>query len=369
MSKDLFEQQIGDALRKAESTPPVGAWETIKSQIASPYTPSFKFPTWAVIAVSTVLLGGMALSDQGSELPEPDMMASNVSVERYEKIQPSEKDANNVIKEAVKGEPAANVQEISSNATGDTEEQMKLTTPAESESTVVEKPDSEMITDNASNEQSESKENSDLPVQVDSSYPTDALVEQANEETREPETFEDNNTAIAHEANPILTVEGIKTCYTPCELTLNASGNATEYSWDAASFGLIEGKSLKLTINEPQLLTVYAIARYENGTERTLPRRIEVKPGSELFVPNSFTPNGDGVNDSYSIGATGIEAFSMTIINSKGKVVFQTSNINEAWNFNRSANELENEFYTAIVRATGIDGKVHTVNQRLTILP
>jgi hypothetical protein len=50
-------------------------------------------------------------------------------------------------------------------------------------------------------------------------------------------------------------------------------------------------------------------------------------------------------------------------------VIFQTSNINEAWNFEGSSNELDNEFYTAIVRAVGIDGKVISASERLTINP
>jgi hypothetical protein len=369
VSKDLFEQQIGETLRKAESTPPAGAWELIKSQIAKPYTPPFKFPTWVVVAVSAALLGGMALSDQSSDIVVSDQVVVSASVEKEQKIQPTEAYTNSGIQEFSDDKVAENNQLIVPEMTAAAATEIELAKAENGESTSSDESISEENFVSQTGRQEEIKSKANFPIHVEAAQPLEALVQQANEEMGDPEIFEESNTASSQKADPILSVEGVRTCYTPCELTLTAKGNAVDYSWDAASFGLMQGKSLNLMVNEPQSLTVYAIARYEDGSERTVPRTIEVKQGSELFVPNSFTPNGDGVNDSYLVRGSGIESFSMTIINSKGKVVFQTININEAWNFDGSANDLENEFYTAIVRAVGFDGKVITKNERLTINP
>ena len=74
MRKDLFEDKIGEALRGAESTPPSGSWDFIKSQIPTQYTPPFKFPTWAVIGVAGTMLAGMSLMEttsyESSVVPE-----------------------------------------------------------------------------------------------------------------------------------------------------------------------------------------------------------------------------------------------------------------------------------------------------------
>lgn len=349
-------------MRQAESTPPVGAWELIKSQIAAPYTPPFKFPVWTIVGVSAVLLGGMALTD---EVSEELVIAETAVIAPIQEGQIQERTASYIAESAQEpnsAEEIADTQEIVN--TGTSSEEITATKGEMSngddlavESTILDKTD----------ENSEADAKSILPIQIQTAQPLQALVEQ--EMLTESEVNDQNTTDFQSTVQSKLSIEGLATCYTPCQLNLSAKGNAVKYHWDAASFGLIDGENLTLIIDEPQSFTVYAMAKYADGTERSVPRTVEVKAGSELFVPNSFTPNGDGVNDSYSVSGTGIESFSMTIVNSKGKVVFQTSNINEAWKFEGSSIELDNEFYTAIVRAVGVDGKVIAKSERLTINP
>lgn len=50
-----------------------------------------------------------------------------------------------------------------------------------------------------------------------------------------------------------------------------------------------------------------------------------------LYIPNAFTPNGDGLNDSFGIQGEGIDVFSMNIFNKWGEMIFETSNMDEFW--------------------------------------
>ncbi len=51
-----------------------------------------------------------------------------------------------------------------------------------------------------------------------------------------------------------------------------------------------------------------------------------------FFVPNAFTPDGDGVNDEFKIGhSCDIESFSLQIFNRWGQMVFQSSSIDNSW--------------------------------------
>ena len=68
-------------------------------------------------------------------------------------------------------------------------------------------------------------------------------------------------------------------------------------------------------------------------------------PGN-LFVPNSFTPNNDGLNDSFKPVYHGrIESYTLTIYNRWDGVVFFTNNINEGWNGELNQNQQENDVY------------------------
>ncbi len=53
-----------------------------------------------------------------------------------------------------------------------------------------------------------------------------------------------------------------------------------------------------------------------------------------LFLPNAFTPNGDGLNDDYRpyLRAKNIQIWEMRIFDRWGNEIFQTNTINEGWN-------------------------------------
>ena len=49
--------------------------------------------------------------------------------------------------------------------------------------------------------------------------------------------------------------------------------------------------------------------------------------GNNFFVPNTFSPNGDGVNDNFVVNGVGLNVIpSITIYNRWGQIVFQKSN-------------------------------------------
>lgn len=58
----------------------------------------------------------------------------------------------------------------------------------------------------------------------------------------------------------------------------------------------------------------------------------ETQPPSELFIPSSFTPNGDGINDLFGVVGANVTEFDMWIYDRYGREVFHTDNVNDKWN-------------------------------------
>jgi gliding motility-associated-like protein len=60
---------------------------------------------------------------------------------------------------------------------------------------------------------------------------------------------------------------------------------------------------------------------------------IVVVPGSDIVVPNAFSPNGDGRNDVLRVDALGIRDFKyFKVFNRWGQEVFSSANTGEGWN-------------------------------------
>jgi gliding motility-associated-like protein len=50
-----------------------------------------------------------------------------------------------------------------------------------------------------------------------------------------------------------------------------------------------------------------------------------------VYIPNAFTPNGDGVNDVFRPSNTNLDEYKFTVFNRWGEVVFDTEDPNEFW--------------------------------------
>ena len=54
----------------------------------------------------------------------------------------------------------------------------------------------------------------------------------------------------------------------------------------------------------------------------------------QIFVPNAFTPNNDGINDCFGVYCSNTDSLSyydMKIFSSDGQVIFKTNDVNDVW--------------------------------------
>jgi gliding motility-associated-like protein len=56
-----------------------------------------------------------------------------------------------------------------------------------------------------------------------------------------------------------------------------------------------------------------------------------VEPDFAFFIPNAFTPDGDGINDGFYGKGYGIKKYELWIFDRWGNMIFTTNDINEAW--------------------------------------
>jgi gliding motility-associated-like protein len=115
------------------------------------------------------------------------------------------------------------------------------------------------------------------------------------------------------------------------QLNGTVSGDVSSYFWTPAQF-----------INNPTILTpevsplydlVYTLHVLSGNGCGAASDDVFVRVFKKITVPNAFSPNGDGINDSWDIQALESYPESTTkVFNRYGQLVFQTTGYNRPWN-------------------------------------
>lgn len=98
---------------------------------------------------------------------------------------------------------------------------------------------------------------------------------------------------------------------------------------------------------------------------------IFVEPGFSVDIPNSFSPNGDGLNDFWGpVGILqGVKGYELLIINRWGEILFQTNDVNATWDGTYMGEPVQEGFYHYRMRYTDyFITKWHVQNNSLYLM-
>lgn len=73
-------------------------------------------------------------------------------------------------------------------------------------------------------------------------------------------------------------------------------------------------------------------------------------------IPTAFTPNGDGLNDSFGVVAKGVKDYRLVIFNRFGDVIFTSTDIETKWNGKMNGQTAPSGSYIYQVYAEGEEG-------------
>ncbi|MEL7002518.1 MAG: FG-GAP-like repeat-containing protein [Bacteroidota bacterium] len=109
----------------------------------------------------------------------------------------------------------------------------------------------------------------------------------------------------------------------------------------------------------PLSTTTYTVVvTDENGCKSSGDVTVFVE--NRLFIPNLFTPNGDGENDNFLVYGDGVKIISFRIFNRDGQMVYQTNNVMEAmevgWDGTYEGTPLDNGNYVWSLQGEYFDG-------------
>jgi len=150
----------------------------------------------------------------------------------------------------------------------------------------------------------------------------------------------------------------------PLCVFMDHSVGATQWLW---SFGDGTGSTEHFVTHEYTVVGYYPVTLLvtdDQGCVDSMQIVIEVKDLYTIYIPNAFTPNGDGVNDLFGVSGKNIDTkdFEMVIFNRWGERVFYTNDPNEFWNGTLNNNGGKNDglpgAYIYKVTAKEVNGRV-----------
>ncbi len=113
---------------------------------------------------------------------------------------------------------------------------------------------------------------------------------------------------------------------------------------------------------------VTLVVTSDKGCKSSISKTVIVGDEMGLFLPNAFTPNGDGSNDVFLAIANNITKFEMLIFNRGGSLVFQSSDIKKGWDGTYKGQLSENNVYVYKVNYIGKDSKSHVLTGSITLI-
>lgn len=128
--------------------------------------------------------------------------------------------------------------------------------------------------------------------------------------------------------------------FDPRETTiLNPEITFTNYSTDADFYSWSFGDGATSAQNNPihtyetdGTYIITLIVRNNFGCIDTAIERLLIEPQFNFYIPNAFTPDGNGDNDVFTAVGEEITEFDMQIYNRWGELIYETSSLEKGWN-------------------------------------
>ena len=155
-------------------------------------------------------------------------------------------------------------------------------------------------------------------------------------------------------------------------LQLNALNGGITYRW-VPNLGLnsdiIQNPTANYSLNAPNIINYNIDITDSVGCTVTDKQTVWLFAGSDVYLPTAFSPNADGANDLFKplfVNIYRLQYF--RIFDRWGKLLFETSDMNKAWDGTLNGQPLPVDTYTWVILANGENGKEVIRKGNVTII-
>lgn len=145
-----------------------------------------------------------------------------------------------------------------------------------------------------------------------------------------------------------------------------SDGTITNWEWDFGDGNTSSDESPEHTYATAQDYEILLKVETTDGCWDTIRHPVALTEDIRLFFPNAFTPNGDGVNDSFVIKGTPITDFNMYIYDRWGEVIWSSHSFETHWDGNdKNGDPVNSGTYVYVI--SGTDYRKNVVSHQGTV--
>jgi gliding motility-associated-like protein len=147
--------------------------------------------------------------------------------------------------------------------------------------------------------------------------------------------------------------------------SISATG-ATSYEWSPAG-GLSCITCANPTASPTSTTTYMVVGTDANGCTDTAYVTITVDINTNVFVPDIFSPDGNGANDLLFVRGLGIEEFTFRVYDRWGQKVFESTSLSEGWDGTFRGKLLNTAVFIYTLDGTYVTGETFSQKGNITL--
>ena len=151
------------------------------------------------------------------------------------------------------------------------------------------------------------------------------------------------------------------------DLSLGATQGYWEVS-DGTTIPYVHGQNIQHTFTESGTYTIKLHVENIGNCADEFTKEICIAEPFVIFVPDIFSPNGDGTNDMLFVRAKGFSELNFIVYDRWGEKVFETTTPDKGWDGRYKNKEAESGVYVWYLNITMLDGSVISKKGDVTLI-
>lgn len=169
--------------------------------------------------------------------------------------------------------------------------------------------------------------------------------------------------------------------YQPTDLTVidsdvqcvNLSTGADNYLWNfgTGDMSTAVNPAYRYDVMDSATFVITLIASTTYGCTDTADAIVHIKPDYAVFIPNTFTPDGDGMNENFTVGGFGLVDIEMLIFNRWGDNIFRQTGLlpmTKGWDGTHKNTDCQQDVYGYKIIVTNVLGDTYEYYGNINLL-